>query len=104
MEEKLRTRKSDGFLRLKGLQEVLGSHLGPHNKGPGLRVQGLHQHLQAVRLLHSGTGTIIGLHGLQLSTEEQKERGPLSPRADFIYPEVSPARVSAPMPKEFFPH
>ena len=52
------------------LPEVLGSHLGPHNKGPGLRVQGLHQHLQAVRILHSGTGTITGLHGRQLSKEE----------------------------------
>ena len=50
--------------------EVLRSHLGPHNKGPGLRVQGLHQHLQSVRFLHSGTGTIIGLHGRQLSKEE----------------------------------
>jgi len=47
------------------LFKLLYIHLGPHNKGPSLRVQGLHQHLQAVRLLHtgSGTGTITGLHG-----------------------------------------
>lgn len=86
MKKKLRTRlfsqangctKEKKKKRINGcLPEVLGSHLGPHNKGPSLRVQGLHQHLQAVRLLHSATGTIIGLHGLQLSKEEWKERGP----------------------------
>lgn len=74
------------------LPEVLGSHLGPHNKGPGLRVQGLHQHLQAFRLFHSGTGTIIGLHGRQLSKEEWREGGPLSPRADFYIPGSHPGQ------------
>lgn len=28
----------------------------------------------------------------------------MSPKADFIYPEASRARVSAPIPKEFLPH